>query len=266
MPTIQENRDLWDGEYDWSESGEEWSRWFGGSAMQWHFMFLPRIQRYVPAPRILEIAPGYGRWTQFLKDLCDELIVVDLSERCIEQCKERFRDERHIAYHVNDGKSLEMIEDGTVDFVFTADSLVHAEPDVLAVYLEEIAKKLRPDGVAFVHHSNLGEYARYFGLVGKIPRGKRLLTRLGIIETETRARSRSMTAGLFAQFAQQAGLHTVSQERTQWGRSRRLIDCFSVVTTADSRWAGETAIASTPASFAKVAALSGEIADLYAPE
>jgi len=31
--------------------------------------------------RSLEIAPGFGRWTHFLRDLCSELIIVDIAER-----------------------------------------------------------------------------------------------------------------------------------------------------------------------------------------
>src|SRR5579859_8081721 len=41
---------------------------------------------------------------------------------------------------MNDGTSLAMIEDGTVDLVFSFDSLVHVEADVMDAYLDEIAR------------------------------------------------------------------------------------------------------------------------------
>ena len=95
--------------------------------MQWYGTLLPRIHRYLPTETILEIAPGFGRWTDFLKDHCRKPIVVDLSQKCIEACRERFKACSHIAYFVNDGQSLGMIEDHAVDFAFSFDSLVHAE-------------------------------------------------------------------------------------------------------------------------------------------
>ncbi len=47
-----------------------------------------------PPATILEIAPGYGRWTQYLKDLCDQLVVVDLAERCIDALPRALRRRR----------------------------------------------------------------------------------------------------------------------------------------------------------------------------
>jgi hypothetical protein len=44
--------------------------------------FYPRIHKYLPAKRILEIAPGFGRWTRFLIPSCEELKGIDLSSKC----------------------------------------------------------------------------------------------------------------------------------------------------------------------------------------
>ena len=83
------------------------------------------------AESMLEIAPGYGRWTAFLKDLCSRLPLVDLSPKCIEACRERFGESDDIAYHVNDGRSPAMIDEDSIDFAFSFDSLVHVELEVL---------------------------------------------------------------------------------------------------------------------------------------
>ena len=90
MPTIEDNISFWNGTYNWSKGGEEWSKTWGSSYMQWHGTILPRIRAFLPADTILEIAPGYGRWTEFLKDYCTSLMIVDLSEKCIKACRERF--------------------------------------------------------------------------------------------------------------------------------------------------------------------------------
>lgn len=91
----------------------------------------PRLQGYVPAAWILEIAPGYGRWTHLLKDLCDELVIVDLTQNAIDYCRERFASERHIRSFVCDGRSLPMVASDSIDLAFSFDSLVHAELDVM---------------------------------------------------------------------------------------------------------------------------------------
>jgi ubiquinone/menaquinone biosynthesis C-methylase UbiE len=93
-----------------------------------------------------------------LRHHCKRLIIVDLSPRCIETCARRFRDSAHIEYCVNDGMSLAVTGDQSVDFVFSFDSLVHAEMDVIVAYLREIKRILRPAGAAVIHHSNLGQY------------------------------------------------------------------------------------------------------------
>ena len=68
MPILKENKTLWDGEYNWSRCGDEWSTPWGGPLGEWQGFIFPRIQAYVPAHSIVEIGCGYGRWTQFLKE------------------------------------------------------------------------------------------------------------------------------------------------------------------------------------------------------
>ena len=61
----------------------------------------------------------------YLKEHCRQLHLVDPAAECIEGCRRRFAAESHLTYHVNDGRSLEMIPNQSVDFVFSFDSLVH---------------------------------------------------------------------------------------------------------------------------------------------
>src|SRR5215475_14385035 len=118
MPTIEQNSNVWNDNYEWSKDGDEWSQAWGGSESQWFGTIFRRIHAFLPAETILEIAPGFGRWTHFLKNYCKRLIVVDLSERCIETCKRRFSRSSHIEYHINDGKSLQFVPDQSIDFAF----------------------------------------------------------------------------------------------------------------------------------------------------
>jgi SAM-dependent methyltransferase len=273
MPTLEDNEAFWGKAYPWVLAGEEWSKPWGGTRMQWYGAILPRISAFVPTGTILEIAPGHGRWTTFLKDLCREMTIVDISETCIAQCRERFAGSTHIAYAVNDGKALDMVPDASVDFLFSFDSLVHAEHDVLAAYAAEAARILRPDGVAFIHHSNLGEYATRIALqarvpvtddqLQRIPKLPGLLRRLGIYDNVTSQwRARSMTAGRMAAFAEAAGLHCVSQELVTWHSRFALVDCFSTLARPGSKWSRPNRVLRNPGFWQEAKTLAA-LAPLY---
>jgi hypothetical protein len=147
---------------------------------------------------------------------------------------------------VNDGKSLEMVMDGSVDFIFSFDSLVHAEDTVLSAYVAELAKKLRPDGAAFLHHSNAGEYLKRVKIqrqLSKVPKLLDLVIRLGIFDDVYQwgagARATSMTAAKMAGFAEEHNLQCVSQELVTWYTRLVLIDCLSTLVPRESRWSRE---------------------------
>lgn len=196
---------------------------------------MPRINRFLPTGTILEIAPGGGRWTQFLNRFCDRLIGVDLSPVCIDICQRRFSADPRREFHVNDGCSLEMVKDRSIDFVFCFDSLVHAEADAVDGYLRQLVRKLTPDGAGFIHHSNLGDCQRPFMEKFLPERVKELFIRRGYLES-SHLRAPSMTARRFEESCTAAGLQCISQELINW-RGSRLIDCLSTFTLPGSRWA-----------------------------
>lgn len=245
MPTALENRHRWS-QHKWAQQGDEWSpgRSPEGTDVLWYRTIFPRIHRFVPSATILEIGPGFGRWTQFLRQCCTRLIVVDLVDRCIESCRERFVADRHIEYVVNDGASLEMVPDGSVDFIFSFDSLVHAEADAIGAYLMQAARKLRPSGAGFIHHSNLAAFVN--PRTGSVRR----------FVTTRNWRAESMSADVFRRQCDAAGLACRSQELINWiGRGRQvdrhrldgrfipLTDCLSVFSASNGETCRPTIIA-----------------------
>src|ERR1035437_1617743 len=154
MPDVRWNAAYWAGGYDWSLKGEEWSTVWGSSSAQWFGAILPRIRCFVPTANVLEIAPGFGRWTRFLATMCDRYYGVDISTECVDQCRKRFS-VSHMEFFANDGTSLSMIPDGSIDFAFSFDSLVHVDTSVIKAYVAQLISKLSPKGAAFIHHSNL---------------------------------------------------------------------------------------------------------------
>jgi SAM-dependent methyltransferase len=217
--------------YDWKEAGEEWSQPWGSSAAQWAGTIFPRIRECLPADTILEIAPGFGRWTHYLKDYCDELWAVDKSNDCIEACRQRFASVSHVHCVLNDGRSLSMIPDASVDFVFSFDSFVHPDREIVEEYLRQLGTKLKIGGKGFIHHSNFGEYVN--SPRERLPEAlAKPLIKAKILDW-AHHRNPTMSAKTFRALCERNGLQCVSQELVNW-RGRRLIDCLSLFVRSDS--------------------------------
>ena len=245
MPTIEQNISTWT-RYRWRQQGDEWSRLWGGTDYEWWGTIFPRVQEFLPAASALEIAPGYGRWTRYLVHLCDRLIGIDLASNCIEACRERFAAHRHATFHLNDGISLEAVPDGSIDFAFSFDSLVHADQDVVECYVHELAKKLKSDGVAFMHHSNMGKYR------------DQQTGRLSVPNIGWRG---NMSAELFERFCGEAGVSCIGQEMVNWA-TEHLNDCFSLLTRPGSRFERPNRVRENRAFMEEAASLE-RIASLY---
>lgn len=230
MGSIEENLDSWSN-YDWSQNGDEWSGCWGGTDYLWWGTIFPRVHPLFPKQRVLELAPGYGRATQYVKQMCNELVLVDLVSNCIEACKQRFAGDSHIEYHVNDGRSLPMIADASLDLIFSWDSLVHAEGDVMDDYAKEFARVLKPDGAGFIHHSNMGAH--------RDPNSGKLTVE------NPHWRAESASAERFRASCDAAGLKCISQELIAWG-GETLNDAFTLFAPAATAPAGETRIAENP--------------------
>jgi SAM-dependent methyltransferase len=194
---------------------------WGGVEAQWHRTLFSRLRPWLPARTILEIAPGYGRWTHFLKDHCRQLIAVDVAERCVAACRQRFADCPHVEVYVNDGRSLDAVADGSVDLAFSFDSLVHADEDVIDGYVLELSRKLAPEGAGFIHHSNLRRYA------AELAGGE-----MGNPDW----RAESMDAARFEGQCEAVGLACIAQEQIVWGDDEvHLRDCLSTFVPRSSR-------------------------------
>jgi ubiquinone/menaquinone biosynthesis C-methylase UbiE len=248
MPTPESNEREWN-EYEWPQAGDEWSKRWGGPDYQWWGMLYPRVQAFLPARTILEIAPGHGRWTQYLLPLCERLIGVDLADRCVDFCRERFAGVAHAEFHKNDGRSLPMVPDGEVDLAFSFDSLVHCEADEMQSYIQDLSRKLTAEGVGFLHHSNLAPY--------RDPETGTLPFR------NAGARGETMSAELFERFCEETGLVCIGQEILRWKEKEEwLRDCISMLTRPGSRFARENHVVENRDYPAQTRALL-EVAQLY---
>jgi hypothetical protein len=115
-----------------------------------------------------------------------------------------------------------MVGNASIDFTFSFDSLVHAESDALCSYARELARVLKPDGAAFIHHSNLGAIRR--SMWDKVKR------RISGVPFDLQWRGASMSADRMRDFVERYGMSCLQQELIPWGDGWPiLIDCMSTI-------------------------------------
>lgn len=218
MPGLEDNRRTWT-VYDWKgDGGEEWSSAWGGSQMLWRVTLFPRLAPFLPAGNILEIAPGGGRVTAFLLQACERLDVVDIARSALDACRERFARHDHIHYHLGSGNALDFLPDASIDLAVSWDSLVHAESDIVDGYVLSLSNKLRPGGVAVLHHSNLAAH--------RLADGSSFAADMDRPENGWRAGS--VRAESVRHACERAGLVCTGQEIFAWSRPPVTSDCLTV--------------------------------------
>jgi len=98
---------------------------------------------------VLEIGSLDGKWTQFCLE-AKEIICVDLHEGGFSRLLERWPD-APIKTYLTEGDELKGIEDNSVDFVFSLDSLMRADKGIILSYMEETQRVLNETGKMCIH-------------------------------------------------------------------------------------------------------------------
>lgn len=168
--SVTGNRIIWNG-YDWSKAGEEWTEdaatCKGVDPIKWKTSLITgMISKYFTEDSvILEIGPGAGRWTAVLLELASRLILVDISEKALEICRERFKGHSNIEYALLEEPNLDFISDESVDYVWSYDVFVHINPTDTRKYIFQVQRILRPGGCAIIHHPDqVSKGTRVFGI------------------------------------------------------------------------------------------------------
>jgi len=203
--SVAENEQRWEG-WDWSSLGEEWT-----ASPEWKQGLIDEVLlRVIPeGGTVLEIGPGGGRWSVVLAPRAKRLVLVDVAQRVLDLSRERLGPLDTVSYVLSSGADLPGVDDGSVDAIWSFDVFVHVAPLDQARYLGEIARVLRPGGVAAIHHAD-----------GR-NRGQ-LQSRLG-----WRA---PMSAGLFAALAEERGL-ALREHIRSWSGGRHDLGAFGDVIT-----------------------------------
>lgn len=158
---------------------------------------------------VIELACGRGRHVPKYRSESGHITLVDILERNIEFCKERFKDFQNISYYCNDGYDLKELRSGQYTSLFTYDAMVHFELMDINSYLKETYRLLVPGGRALFHHSNNTEDYRITYASAKHGRN-------------------FMSKDVFAFLAYRIGFRILDQNVIDWGGVPGL-DCITLV-------------------------------------
>lgn len=156
----------------------------------------------------VELACGRGRHVPHYLSEAEHVTLVDILEKNVEICKQRFSDIDKISYVVNNGYDLRNLSDNQYTSLFTYDSMVHFELLDIANYLKEVYRILKPGGRALFHHSNNdSDYKASY---------------------DSARESRSfMSKNVFAYLAYRAGFEIEEQRVVDWIEPK--LDCLTLV-------------------------------------
>ncbi len=104
---------------------------------------------------VLDIGCGTGRVMEHLAPWCREVHGIDISQRMVEEGRERLAHLPNVRFHHGNGYDLASFEDGSFDVVYSIVALQHMPRTVAYNYLLESNRVLRHDGVLRFYVPNL---------------------------------------------------------------------------------------------------------------
>lgn len=191
-----------DGYFESAESESSLHTFWGGDSP-----FFRMFQK-LDLSHVIELACGRGRHVPQYIDRAGYVTLVDILQKNIDFCQQRFSDKQNISYYCNNGYNLEKLKSGQYSALFSYDAVVHFEMMDIFSYLNDIHRVLSVGGLALIHHSNNhGDYKASF-------------------ETSIGGRS-FMSKNIFAYLAYHAGFEVVEQQIIDWGEKDW--DCISLI-------------------------------------
>jgi ubiquinone/menaquinone biosynthesis C-methylase UbiE len=82
---------------------------------------------------VMEIGPGGGRWTRYMRK-AKRIYAVDYNQELLDELRSRFP-AANITFVKNNGDDFPGVPDGSVDFLFSFGTFVHLDLDVIDRYL-----------------------------------------------------------------------------------------------------------------------------------
>jgi ubiquinone/menaquinone biosynthesis C-methylase UbiE len=108
-----------------------------------------------PDATVLDIGCGTGRVMEHLAPWCREVHGVDISERMVQDGRERLGHLANVHFHHGNGYDLAGFEDGSFDVAYSIVALQHMPRTIAYNYLLESHRVLRQGGVLWLYVPNL---------------------------------------------------------------------------------------------------------------
>jgi len=109
------------------------------------------------ADRVLEIGCGVGRLGRELAPRCGRWIGADISENMIAIARERTRHLPNVEFTALTRTALDAFPDNSLDKVYSHAVFIHLDKVDLFLYLQEIARVLKPGGLLYFDTWNLAD-------------------------------------------------------------------------------------------------------------
>jgi ubiquinone/menaquinone biosynthesis C-methylase UbiE len=151
---------------DWNRYSDHWDKHYAQSHThlgdEWHNrdfedrFFGLFVERFLTRnSTVLEIGPGGGKWTVRYAPLVKRVIVLDVAQKMLDRTRQRCEAAglSNVEYALGDGSSFAAIPDGSVDFVFSFDVLVHLALEDTWPYVREYCRVLKTGGNAVLHYA-----------------------------------------------------------------------------------------------------------------
>jgi len=177
----------------------------------WQHLIWPMLSRHaVDFSHTLELACGYGRNSRKLLEAgAASLTLVDVNPDNIEYCREHIQPLGDVSLIQNNGIDLSPLGEETFTFVYTFDSMVHFDLELVISYVAEFSRVLKVGGLSFIHHSNYSESPG--------------------VEFQSNPNWRNfMSAKIMRHIAIRNKFEVVEQQIIDWGGSPK-IDCLSLL-------------------------------------
>lgn len=159
--------------------------------------------------RIVELACGYGRHSAQMLDWNNTKTLVDIVQKNIDFCNQRFAGRQDYAAYKNNGVDLPFLKDNSQTAIFSYDAMVHFDHMIVFGYLQEAMRVLEPGGKFLLHHSNFGGNP-------------------GVDYRKNPSWRNFMPPGLIFDYAAKAGLRVAHHQVIPWGQHQN-IDAITVV-------------------------------------
>ncbi len=132
-------------EYSWGGPLEE--KVLGDYIKIKNCFLLPHISN----KSVLEIGCLDGKWSQYIVPIAQHTFLVDLSKEILPALQNKLNNPERYTFYETKGYELNGIEDASIDYIFSMDTLVRVNKRFLNLYFKEFKRVIKKNGKILIH-------------------------------------------------------------------------------------------------------------------